>query len=100
MNDLLVRFVVATLALVGFALIVWALIEFFDNHVGGRIRAWMTRDHPNLGVEDGVMHVLRSKAAKPAGLYCRWEPGTVKRRPLPVTTEDVVYPFKVPRLRG
>ena len=98
MNGLFfVQFAVVTLALVGFALIVWALIEFLNNHVVVPFRDWR-RDRLYLGEErlaareDGVMHVMRSKSVKPAGLYDRWEPGTVKRRKLPAI-EPTVFPI-------
>lgn len=85
MNSLFfVQFVVSVLAVVGFMLVAWALIEFANNHLGGRFRDWR-RERLYLGDErlatreDGIMHILRSKNARPAGLYQRWEPGTVQR---------------------
>ena len=43
-------------------------------------------------VNDGVMKILREKRVRPAGLYCNFEPGAVRRRPLPEQL-DHVYPI-------
>ena len=80
MNSLFfVQFVVGALALVGFGVIVWALYEFFDNHVGDRFRDRHLGADLLAAREQGIMKTLRLKNVKPAGLYDRWVPGVTRR---------------------